>query len=166
MGNKKIGILLFLVIFILTSCSYSSIKYNTNEGKFAKSKLDTISVNYTAKSNRGFYASLDFELTDGKVDWEILNPKDEPVFKGYVIYENGKVYRELTYPTNFLGGNLNKKEEVKSETDTKGNIINIPDFNYLQFEVGSPSGEYKLNLKPSGAEGSYKIQWSDKLPRK
>lgn len=150
---------------MVTSCSNSPIKLSTNEGQFSKS-TDNITVEFTIKSSKGFYASLGFELTDGKVEWEIVNPKNEPVFKGYVIYENGKVYRELTYPSNFLGGDLNNKEEVNSETDTKGNIIDIPEFGYLAFDTGSISGKYNLTLKPSNAEGSYKVQWSDKLPRK
>jgi len=167
LGNKKSLILISLLtlIFMFTSCSNSQIRFSTNEGQFSKSTED-ITVGFTIKSSKGFYSYLDFELTDGKVDWEIINPKNEPVFKGYVIYENGKVYRELTYPSNFLDGKLNNKEEVKSETDVKGNTINISDFSYLQFEAGSISGEYKLYLKPSKAEGSYKVQWSDKLPRK
>lgn len=151
---------------MFASYSNRSIKITTNEGEFSKLKSDTITVNYTAKSNKGFFASLDFELIDGKVDWEIVDSKNKPVFKGYVIYESGKVFRELTYPSNFLGGYLNNKEEIKSEKDMNGNIINIPDFNYLQFEVGSKSGEYKLKLKPINAEGRYIVKWSNKLTRK
>lgn len=168
MGNKKNWLLISLLtlIFMFTSCS-SGLKFITNEGKFSKSKTDTIVVEYPIKSSKGFYASLDFELTDGKVDWEIVNSKNETNFKGYVLYENGKVYRELTYPLNYMNGNgnLNNKEEVKSEKDTNGKIINLPDFNYLQFDT-SISGKYTLKLKPVDAEGSYKVVWSDKLTRK
>lgn len=84
-----------------------------------------------------------------------------------MLYENGKVYRELTYPLNYMNGNgeLNNKEEVKSEKDTNGNKVNLQDFNYLQFD-SSTSGKYTLKLKPVDAEGSYKVVWSDKLIRK
>jgi len=168
LGNKKNWLLISLLtlIFVFTSCS-NGLKFVTNEGEFSKSKTDTIIVEYTIKSSKGFYDSLDFKLTDGKVDWEIVNPKNETIFKGYVLYENGKIYRELTYPLNYMNGNgnLNKKEEVKSEKDTNGNIINLTVFNYLQFDTSIP-GKYTLKLKPVDAEGSYKVVWSDKLIRK
>lgn len=168
MDKKNIRILLSILtlFFILTSCYYNPIKYIISEGEFPQSKADPIRVDYTINSDNGFYASLDFELTSGKVDWEIVNPKDEPVFKGYVVYEDGKVYRELTFPSKYLGGQLNIKEEVKNEKDTNGNIIKIPDFSYLQFEAGSIAGEYKLYINPINAEGTYKMEWSDRLPRK
>ena len=149
---------------MFTSCSYRKITETINEGNFAKSSSDTITVDYFIRHKEGFPASLNFELTYGKVDWEITNPKDKIVFKGYVLYENGKVYRELTYPLNYMNGNLNNKEEV-SETDTNGTIINMPYYNYLQFDT-SISGKYTLKLKPVKAEGSYKITWLNHFPRK
>lgn len=99
-------------------------------------------------------------MTSGKVDWEITNPKDKTIFKGYVLYQKGKVYRELTYPLNYMNGSLNKKEEVKSEEDIDG-----PDIYYLQFDT-SISGKYTLKLKPENAEGTYKITWLNDFPRK
>ncbi|MBZ9686307.1 YgdI/YgdR family lipoprotein [Clostridium estertheticum] len=167
LNNKKFTILIsaLTLIFILTACSNSPIKVSTNEGKFSKSNSDTITVDYFIRHKEGFPASLDFELTSGKVDWEITNPKDETVFKGYVLYENGKAYRELTFPLNYMNGNgnLNSKEEVPSLVDKEGyKILNV--FN-LQF-IPSISGKYILKLKPVNAEGSYKVVWSDKFPRK
>lgn len=166
--NKKIRYVVLLVFLILTlvSCSSTPIKYTTYEGSFSKLKAETIAVDIETKSSQGFYSSLDFNLTEGQVDWEILSPENELVFKGYVVYKDGKVYRELTYPLNYLSGTLNLKEEVKDEIDKNGNIIHIPDFNYLQFEVGSQSGVYKLNLQPINADGSYEVTWSNKLPSK
>ena len=168
MKNRKCAYIVLLVFLILTlvSCSSTPIKYTTSGGSFSKLEAETIAVDIETKSSQGFYASLDFNLTDGQVDWEIVNPENESVFKGYVLYEDGKVYRQLTYPSNYLSGTLNLKEEVKDEIDKNGNIIHIPDFDYLQFEVGNKAGMYKLNLKPINADGSYEIIWSDKLPIK
>ena len=171
MKNKKCSYVVLLLFLILTlvSCSNTPstpIKYTTSGGSFSKLEAETIAVDIETKSSQGFYASLDFNLTDGQVDWEIVNPENESVFKGYVLYEDGKVYRQLTYPSNYLSGTLNLKEEVKDEIDKNGNIIHIPDFDYLQFEVGDKTGVYKLNLKPIKADGSYEIIWSDKLPSK
>ena len=166
MKNKKTVYVVLLVFLILTlfSCSYTPTEYTTYEGSFSKLKTETIAVDIETKSSHGFYASLDFNLTEGQVDWEILNPENELVFKGYVVYEDGNVYRELTYPLNY--GILNLKEEVKGEISKSGNIIYIPDFNYLQFEVGSQTGMYKLTLQPINADGSYEVIWSNKLPSK
>jgi len=165
--NKKFGYVVLLVFLILTlvSCSNTPIEHTTYEGSFSKLEAETISVDIDNKSSQGFYASLDFNLTEGQVDWEILNPENELVFKGYVVYEDGKVYRQLTYPL-YLSGTLNLKEEVKGEIDKNGNITHIPDFNYLQFEVDSQTGVYKLNLQPINADGSYEVIWSNQLPRK
>ena len=166
MGNKKKLLLISLLslVFMLTSCSYK-ITQTINEGDLIKSRFDTITVDYFIRHKEGFPASLDFKLTSGKVDWEITNPKEETVFKGYVLYDDGKVYRQLTYPLNYMNGNgnLNSKEEVPSLVDKEGyKILNV--FN-LQF-IPSISGKYTLKLKPLNAEGSYKVVWSDKFPRK
>ena len=168
MKNKRLRYVALLVFLIVTlvSCYNTPIKFTTYEGSFSQLESETISVDIETKSSQGFYASLDFNLTEGQVDFEIINPENESVFKGYVVYEDGKVYRELTYPLNYLSGTLNLKEEVKDEIDKNGNIIHISDFDYLQFEVGSQTGVYKLNLKPIKADGSYEIIWSDKLPSK
>ena len=164
MGNKKKLLLISLLslVFMLTSCSYK-ITETINEGNLTKSGSDTITVDYFIRHKEGFPASLDFELTSGKVDWEITNPKDETVFKGYELYDNGKVYRELTYPLNYMNGNGNNKEEVLSGLDNEGN--EIPKFVYLQFDT-SISGKYTLKLKPVNAEGKYKITWLNHFPRK
>lgn len=172
LGNKKNLLLISLLtlVFIVTSCSYRKITETINEGNFTKSSSDSITVDYFIKHKEGFPASLDFELTSGSIDWEITNPEDETVFKGNVVYENGKVYRELTYPLNYMDGNgdLNIKKEVKIETD--GNEGDLIDFSYLSFYTdsinGSISGKYTLKLKPTKAEGSYKITWLDHFPRK
>jgi len=165
LGYKKNWLLISLLalVFMITSCS-SGLKFSTIAGQFSKT-TDKIAVEYNNKSTKGFYASLDFELTEGKVEWEIVNSKNEPVFKGYILYENGKTYRELTYPLNYMNGNgnLNSKEKVLNGVDVNGN--KILDFGYLQFDT-SISGKYNLKLKPINASGSYKLIWSDKLPRK
>jgi len=156
-----------LVYMFVTTFLYNPIKHKVIEGVFSKSIVNTMTASFTSNSNAGFYASLDFELNAGKVDWEIVNPKDKTIYRGYVVFENGTVFRELiysTYPLN--GGYPNSKEEVKNEIDKSGKTITIPDFAYLQFDYDSIPGDYKLILKPSNAEGSYRIEWSDKLPRK
>ncbi|MGV8983407.1 hypothetical protein [Clostridium sp.] len=163
MDNKKNWLLISLLILVLTVTSCTrGIQFSTNDGQFSNSN-DNISFEYNIKSGKGFYASLDFELTKGKVEWEIVNPKNESVFKGYTLYENGKTYRKLTYPLDYMNGNLNSKEAVQSGVDISGN--KILDFGYLQFDT-IISGKYNLKLKPINATGSYKMVWSDKLPRK
>ncbi|MBZ9685329.1 hypothetical protein G9F72_003060 [Clostridium estertheticum] len=158
MSNKKNCLLisLLILVFVFTSCS-SGPKFITNQGELSQPKSDTMAVEYTIKSSKGFFVSLGFKLTEGKVDWEIINPKNETVFKGYMLYENGKVYRN---------GNLNEKEEVQSEVDDKGNKTDIRKVGYLQFDPGNIPGKYTLKLRPVNAEGSYEVIWSDKLLRK
>ena len=149
---------------MLSACSNNNPNnIITNDGKFSNSKADTLTVKYTINHNRGFSATLDFKLTEGKVDWEIVNPKNVTVLRGYVIYENGKVFRELTYPTHYMNGQYNNKEEITSETDSDGNVINLADFGYLQFEPGSIAGEYTLKLTPENAEGSYSMLWANRI---
>jgi hypothetical protein len=156
-------ILWFFSLILLTSCSNNPIHLTKNEGKFSKSNTEIISTKYEMKSTRGFFSSIDFELKEGSVEWEIINPKGDVVFQGYVVNENDKTYRELTYPRNYFGGGLDKRDVVKDDLDLKGNVIHGVDFGGLQFEVGSPSGIYTLNLKPARAEGSYIAVWSDGL---
>jgi len=63
-----------------------------------------------------------FILEAGKVDWQITNPKGEIIFAGYEIMENGKIYRQLTYPDNYLDGSENKKTDV-SWADTPAPLM-------------------------------------------
>jgi hypothetical protein len=169
MSNKKkwIVISLLTITFLLAYCTEGQRTEDMNEGKLSKSNSDITTLEYTRKSKKVFVASLDFELTEGKVDWEIVNPKNKVVFKGYVIYEDGKVYRELTYPLDYHSGRYRNKEEVnESFYDASGNLRKTPDFSYLQFEEGSMTGKYKLILKPIDAEGSYEMVWNHFIPRK
>jgi hypothetical protein len=159
MKNEKSGVLallaLVLIIFIVSSCFNEPINVTKNEGTFSKTNTDIITNEYNIKSNKGFYAEIDFNLIEGKVQWEIVDPKGEKVFMGYVVNENGKTYRELEYP-KYPNKHMNKKEEVKD----------VSDFNYLQFESGNFTGVYKLNLTSINAEGNYTVQWNDSLPKK
>lgn len=168
--KKSILILCLLVFIILTSCSKNKpINYTKQEGKFSKSNTETISNKYEMKYTNGFSAAIDFDLKEGKVDWEILNPKAEVVFSGYVVNDNGETYRQLIYPVypeNHTRNLLNQKAVEQDETDLHGNILHVPDFGGLQFEIGSLSGTYTLNFKPDNAEGSYYVQWSDRLGTK
>jgi hypothetical protein len=162
--EKKYLLVLSLTIclvFILSSCSlmpgyYNPIKQEEMNGDFEKAKSDTITREYKIKVTDGFSASMDFDIKEGEVNWEIIDPKGNIAFAGYVISENGRTYRQLTQPSYYYSQRFSKKEESKDE----------PDFYYLQFGTDSPSGIYKLNLKPKGTEGKYKVIWSDRLPKK
>jgi hypothetical protein len=137
-------------------------KHTVDEGKFLGAKSDAITVSYNIESKKDFYVSADFEIVSGRVDWEIVNPKNEPVFKGYVINENGKMFRELTYPSNYSGRITNEKLEVMHSKPSIVSENYNPSFIFpnLKFEPGYLLGEYKLKLTPINSEGSYKVQWS------
>lgn len=167
MKEKLWTIFLFLILIAgLTFCSNRQIKYITNEGKFLGLSTEIETISYIAKSNSNFYATLELEISAGKVDWEIVDPKNKVVYKGYLINENDRVYKELTYPINHQYQHLNTRQEVKSDTNQSGKAVYITYFNGLEFNVDKNVGEYKLLLMPTGAEGSYKIEWSNGLPRK
>lgn len=180
MRNKRLWVWsILIVIFILlgalvynklvTTFTNNPRNETINDGIFTKSISNPMTVTYNLNSNDGLHASLDFALKAGKVDWEIVNPENIIVYKGYVIFENAKVFKQITDFSYSLCGNYaysKNKEEVKNEMDANGKIIIIPDFNYLQFDINSISGEYKLILKPTNAEGSYMMIWRNYLPRK
>lgn len=116
---KKNGItffsLLIFLVYLLIACSNTKIKYTENKGIFEKSKSNPIINEYKNMSANSFFSSADFDLTAGKVTWQIVNPDGETVYEGYVVNENGKVYRQLTFSMKSISmniENMNKKEEV------------------------------------------------------
>lgn len=155
--SKPYFLFLFLLFaFITTSCSNNPITFFKKEGKLAKSNSDTIDIEFEEGSKGDFYAYVEFQLKEGRVDWEIVNSKEEALFKGYVVKEDRKIYRELTYPSNYLNDSLNKKEEVKD----------IASFKPLVLKASGNIDKYKLIIKPIKAEGSYTLQWSDRMETK
>jgi len=165
---KKKNRLLFLLLpllIMLISCN-RALNLKVDKGEFSKSKSEVMTSEYQIKSTDGFFSRIDFELNEGKVDWEITGPKGEAVFKGYASNENGKTYRQLTYPPNFSGWQLTEKLEILPDENSEMGINNNPDFGYLQFDSGSLLGIYTLSLKPTNAEGKYTVMWSDGIGKK
>jgi hypothetical protein len=169
MRKKNIGVLFLFVplLLMLVSCSNNRVlNLKDDKGDFSKS-TNIMTSKYEIKSTDDFFSRIDFDLKEGKVDWEITNPKGEVVFKGYAINENGTTYRQLTYPLNYLiGKDLNQKQEVTSDIDGSGNIRSIPDFANLYFMDVRTLGVYTLSLTPTNAEGKYTIMWSNGIVKK
>jgi len=162
--KNKVLLLLFLpLLLLLISCSNNkALNLKNDKGDFSKSTSKIITSKYEIKSAKDFFSTIDFDLKEGKVDWEITNPKGLIVFKGYVVNENGITYRQLTYPTDYVsGGDENQKKEVKTGTDANGNIRNVPDFDFLEVFDVHFAGVYTLSLTPTKAEGKYTVSWSD-----
>jgi hypothetical protein len=171
MGKIKKRVLFLclpLFILMLISCSNNrALNLKDDKGDFSKSASKILTSKYEIKSTDDFFSRIDFDLKEGKVDWEITNPKGEVVFKGYAINENGTTYRQLIYPQNYLnGGDLNQKQEVKSDIDGDGNIRIVPDFSNLYFMDVRSLGVYTLSLTPTNAEGKYTIMWSNGIVKK
>jgi hypothetical protein len=53
-------------------------------GNFIKTNSDAITREYRINVTNGFSALLDFDITMGQVDWEIIDPEGEIAFAGYV----------------------------------------------------------------------------------
>jgi hypothetical protein len=162
-SRLTVFIILFSLIVGILGCAPGSSSISNGYKDIAtytrllkENESDAIISKYTINSESGFCSAIDFEITKGKVEWEITNPKGEIVFKGHVVSENGKTYRQLTEPLTYLSGRYSKQEVPSNEID----------FSYLQFEVGSIPGEYRLVLIPEGAEGSFLVEWRGGLPRK
>jgi len=139
MKNKnRLILFLFLPLFLmLISCDRQlALNLKVDKGDFSKSKSEVMTSKYELKSTNGFFTRIDFDLQEGKVDWEIIGPKGEAIFKGYAINENGKTYRQLTYPPNFSGWQLTEKLEILPDKNSEMGINNNPDFGYLQFNSG------------------------------
>lgn len=155
--SKLYSLFLFLLFaFIITSCSNNPITFFKKEGKLVKSNSDTISIEFEEGSKGDFYAYVEFQLKEGRVDWEIVNSKEEALFKGYAVREDEKVYRELTYPSNYLNDSLDKKEEVKD----------IASFKPLVLKSSGNIDKYTLIITPAKAEGNFTLQWSDRMATK
>lgn len=102
-----------------TETGYTPIICKTYEGIFQKSESDTIIEEYSRKTDGSYFASLDFDLTEGKVYWEIVNPHGETVYKGYITNEYGTIYGQITSPQKSVltgpgfADRFYKKEEIK-----------------------------------------------------
>ena len=102
-----------------------------------------------------FSVFLNIDLTEGKVDWEILNPSGEAIYKGNVSSEGGKLYKQLTYPKDYA---------IQEGLDKKVEVVSGIEYGQLIIKPTSSSAVYKIILKPVNAEGCYTIKWSNKLP--
>lgn len=157
---------LIILVLVMTACVRLSSNPVRQEGKFSKTDQSLIELNYTAKAKEVCLVTVIFELTDGAVQCEIVDSDNKQVFSGNVVYENGKLYSEVLYSQNQSGQALNTKREVKTEVDSKGNTFVYPSFGGYSLNEGEASGKYTLYLRPQNAEGSYKVDWSDRFPRK
>ena len=134
--KNRLLLFLFLPLFLMLISCNRGLNLKVDNGEFSKSKSEVMTSKYQIKSTDGFFSRIDFELNEGKVDWEITDPKGDAVFKGDVINENGKTYRQLTYPPNFSGWQLTEKLEILPDKNSEMGINNNPDFGYLQFNSG------------------------------
>jgi hypothetical protein len=109
--KKKHFLLLSLILFIafkLTACYYmplssKPINYETMSGNFIKTNSDTITREYRIKVTSGFSALIDFDITMGQVDWEIIDPEGEIAFAGYVV-NDGADFSSLKFESNSSSG--------------------------------------------------------------
>lgn len=149
--------MLVISCYLFSACSKSNIKfeYTDSQGKFDKSNTEIMTNEYTHKSLDIFSVFLNIDLTEGKVDWEILNPSGEAIYKGNVSSEGGKLYKQLTYPKDYA---------IKEGLDKKVKVVSGIEYGQLIIKPTSSSAVYKIILKPVNAEGSYTIKWSNKLP--
>ena len=133
-------LLLLPPVFLIAKhrIDYSPGKFTVNEGQIQKSDTESIEVKYNRKSSSSFYVSLDFELQEGRIDWEILNPEGQTEFAGYIVNENGKTFRQLTYPSDYELGSFNKKLEVSKVDFDPLDIYDDSPFGYCK------TGVYKL----------------------
>lgn len=107
-----------------------------DSGTFTKENSQEIAFNYSEYSRRGFSVYLDFNIKDGTIDWQIIDPKGKIILKGYAVNKNGKLNNLITYPANYKAGFCIIKP------------LNIP-------------GKYTLSIKHSGAVGEYTARWED-----
>lgn len=156
--RRKRQLLLFIMIFVLinlVACS-SEIKYLEQSGFFSEGNNAPIEYKYTNNISEGFYSTINFALSSGKVTWGIYNPKGELKYEGYAFVRDGKTIRALTYPVYTDNKELNAESEQ----------IDALTFDYLQFDANNPTVEYRLAMKPISAKGSYVIKWYNRLPKK
>lgn len=144
--------LLIVAIVIITPRIGFSVYSSQNKGSFIKEVDKEIVCKYSIYSTAGFVVSPSIFLNYGRVDWQIINPKGDVVFKGYNIEENEKVYVQLTYP-QISNSNYNIKREVKSKSISY----------LLKVEKPNLPGRYILSIRPSKAEGTYSIYWLDNI---
>lgn len=129
---------LFTIIFIILMNVLTT--YHTHvvrdHGVFAKEISKEIKSYYSAYSIVGLSVYLDLQIEDGKIDWQIIDPKGEIIFAGFKVKKDGKLYHKLTYPENY-------KEK------------------YYIIKPPNVPGKYTLIIKPSKAIGKYDVNWED-----
>lgn len=159
---KKVRIILLCILiavsFTLIACSNGSteVEYTNSQGTFDKLNTDTIVSEYMHKSSDTFSALLDINLSQGEVEWEIINPLGEVIYKGNVSSKDGKLYKQLIYPQEYA---------IREGLDKKVESITGLQYGLLVIKPTSASALYKINFKPFNAEGSYTIRWGNRLPK-
>lgn len=139
-NKKRIVAIIFLFNIIFITLMNVLMPYWTHvvgdHGTFVKESSEEIKSYYSAYSTVGLSMYLDLQIKDGKVDWQIIDPKGKVIFAGFEVKKDGKLYHKLTYPENYEEG-------------------------YYIIKPPNVPGKYTLIIKPSKAIGEYDVNWED-----
>lgn len=157
---RKSYLFFIIFVFILTFILIPNLKgsdntkITNNSGQFSSSAEDVIVIKYNVNKTTGFFVNLNFSLIQGKVNWEITDPDESIIYKGYVENLDAHTYAQITYPT-IPYWSLPVEGQDNEST-----------FNYIQIDSPNKIGTYRLKIMPQNSDGSYQAVWHDQLPRK
>lgn len=168
MNNLKVKRIIFFIAIVIVSLflfkiiSSSNIKFMEETLTFDKKNNLAQSTHeiYTTQQN-DFHVELICNLKEGKVQWELIDPKKFTKYEGYFEKRDNILYKKIYYPKDL--------EEANKEVSS--NNKEIKEFLPIAYRTNDGSrvihsGNYILKIRSIEGEGSITVRWSNNIDKK
>ena len=158
----SVFILAFLGIVFLTTQKTNYLKEQTLIFNEQNSKLLTSTITLDTTQKNDIHIDLVTSLEQGRIDFELYDPRGFLKFAGYVEKADDKLYKRLKYPEDL-------KVLNKEVSTTEKSISEFLPISYFKSDGSKVliSGTYTLKVQPiKNTKGNVTIKWSDKIDKK
>ena len=158
----SIFILAFLGLILFMPQKIDYLKEETLSFNGENSKFQISTLNLTTTQKDDIHIDLITTLDQGRVDFELYDPRGFLKFAGYIEKADNKLYKKLHYPED-----LNKLNDEVSTTENS--ISEFLPISYFKSDgsKGLIAGTYTLKVQPlKNTKGYIAVKWSKQIDKK